>query len=208
MMVVDLMDYIFIDESGDLGSKKSSSKYFVMVGIKVDNPKKLDLIIKKTRQSTKKHMLTLNEIKGSNLPHNLKIKILKKLNNINYQVFIIVFDKFYRYKVGYDCTNKELYDILSSKLAELIDINKNTFVCIDKSKNKNDEIIEFNEKFFEKLANENNFPITIKHANSINYKGLQIADLISWSIFQKFEHGNNEYSDLIENKIIKKVYEN
>ena len=40
------MSYIFIDESGDLGTKKLSSRYFVMAAIKVDDPKKLDRIIK------------------------------------------------------------------------------------------------------------------------------------------------------------------
>ena len=31
----------FIDESGDLGTKKLSSRYFVMAAIKVDDPKKI-----------------------------------------------------------------------------------------------------------------------------------------------------------------------
>jgi hypothetical protein len=35
-----LMKYIYIDESGDLGSKKSSSRYFVLAGIMVSKPKK------------------------------------------------------------------------------------------------------------------------------------------------------------------------
>lgn len=33
------MKYIYIDESGDLGDKYSSSKYFVIGEIIVDNPK-------------------------------------------------------------------------------------------------------------------------------------------------------------------------
>ena len=36
------------------------------------------------------------------------------------------------------------------------------------------------------------------HGDSINYKGLQIADLISWSVFQKAEHQNAKYIDLME----------
>ena len=32
-------------------------------------------------------MLISNEIKGGNLPYELKIKILKKLNNIDYEVY-------------------------------------------------------------------------------------------------------------------------
>jgi len=34
------MKYVYIDESGDLGNKYSSSKYIVFAGIMVDNPKK------------------------------------------------------------------------------------------------------------------------------------------------------------------------
>jgi hypothetical protein len=68
------MSYIYIDESGDLGTKKFSSKYFVIVGVKVENPITLDRVINKTRRSVKKKLLTSNEIKGSNLPYELKLK--------------------------------------------------------------------------------------------------------------------------------------
>lgn len=105
------MSYIYIDESGDLGTKKDSSKYFIIATIKVEDSKKVDKIIKKIRRNFKKNMLTSNEIKGGNLPYELKIKILEKLKNIDYEVFIIVFDKANRYKIGYD-DNKKAYDIL------------------------------------------------------------------------------------------------
>ena len=51
-----------------------------------------------------------------------------------------------------------------------------------------------------KLNNVENHPVSIMHGDSINYKGLQIADLISWSVFQKAEHQNAKYIDLMENK--------
>lgn len=201
------MSYIYIDESGDLGTKKASSKYFIMAAIKVENSKKLDNIIKKTRRDFKKKMLTSNEIKGGNLPYDLKIKILKKLKNIDYNVFIIVFDKENRYKLGYE-DNKKVYDILASKLAKLIDIDKPTFIFIDKSKNKQEEIDNFNELFLNKLNNIKKQPIKMEHADSMHYKGLQMADLISWSTFQNFENDNPKFLDIIKNKVIKLVCEN
>ena len=201
------MSYIYIDESGDLGTKKGSSKYFIITAIKVEDSKKLEKIIKKTRRDFKKKMLTSNEIKGGNLPYDLKIKILEKLKNIDYEAFIIVFDKENRYKIGYG-DNKKAYDILASRLAKLIKIDKPTFIFIDKSKNKQKEIDEFNEIFLKHLNNIQKQPIKIEHADSIHYKGLQMADLISWSTFQNFENNNPEFIDLIKNKTVKFVCEN
>jgi len=202
------MSYIYIDESGDLGTKQGSSKYFIMAAIKVEDSKKLDKTIKKSRRESKKKMLSSAEIKGGNLPYELKIKILKKLKNLDYEAFIIVFDKSNRYKIGYEYDNKETYDILASKLAELINIDKPTFIFIDKSKNKQKEIDNFNELFLNSLNNIQKQPIVIEHADSMHYKGLQMADLISWSAFQNFENENHEFIDLIKNKVIKFVYEN
>ena len=201
------MSYIYIDESGDLGTKQGSSKYFVMAAIKAEDSKKLEKIIKKTRRSFTKKMLTSNEIKGGNLPYDLKIKILKKLKNIDYEVYIIVFDKENRYKIGYG-DNKKAYDILASRLAELINIDKPTFIFIDKSKNKQEEIDSFNELFLNNLNNIKKQPIKVEHADSMHYKGLQMADLISWSTFQNFENDNHEFLDMIKNKVVKLVYEN
>lgn len=201
------MSYIYIDESGDLGTKKASSKYFVMAAVKVENSKKLENIIKKTRRDFKKKMLTSNEVKGGNLPYELKIKILEKLKNMDYEVFIIVFDKENRYKIGYG-DNKKAYDILASRLTKLINIDKPTFIFIDKSKNKQEEIDNFNEFFLNNLNNIKKQPITIEHADSMHYKGLQMADLISWSTFQNFENDNPEFLDIIKNKVVKLVCEN
>ena len=201
------MSYIYIDESGDLGTKKASSKYFIMAAIKVEDSKKLEKIIKKTRRDFKKKMLTSNEVKGGNLPYELKIKILEKLKNIDYEVFIIVFDKENRFKIGYG-DNKKAYDILASRLAKLINIDKPTFIFIDKSKNKQEEIDNFNELFLNNLNNIKKQPIKIEHADSMHYKGLQMADLISWSTFQNFENDNPDFLDMIKNKVVKLVYEN
>ena len=206
ILQVFIMSYIFIDESGDLGGKKSSSNYFVMAGIKVDDYKKLDRIIRKTRNSTKKNIIS-NEIKGNNLPKYIKIKILKKLNNINYEIFIIVFEKRNRHKISSGYDNKELYDVLASELAKLICIDDPTFIFIDKSKNKQEEITRFNKKFLKNLNNLKNYPVSLMHVDSVNYKGLQVADLISWSIFQNVEKNDTEFTDLIKNKRLKIVFE-
>ena len=199
------MKYIYIDESGDLGSKKSSSRYFILAGIMVIKPKKLDNLIKNTYRKHK-NIRDMNEIKGTTPPENVKKDILTRLNNIDYQAFIIVFDKQNMYKIDYDYNVNLLYDILVSQLAKIIPINEKTIIILDKTKNKN-QIDDFNRLFNDKIINPKNYPIEIKHVNSVNYKGLQVADLISWPSFQAVEIKNNEFIKIVENKSVKIICE-
>lgn len=201
------MSYIFIDESGDLGTKNSSSKYFVMAGIKVNNYKTLDRLITKKRRLSKNNIGYVNEFKATNTPTHIKKSMLKKLNSIDYESFAIIFNKIYRYKVDYRYNNNFLYDELSSQLAKQIIISDPTFIFLDKNKNKQYEINRLNDKFLKNLNNYKKYPVNIAHVNSFSYKGIQVADLISWSIFQSVEYGNTEFANLIKNKSIKIVFE-
>ncbi|WP_323737536.1 DUF3800 domain-containing protein (plasmid) [Methanosphaera sp. ISO3-F5] len=200
------MSYIYIDESGDLGNKEVSSKYFVIAAIEVKDSKKLDRIITKIRRNSKKYINTTNEIKGATLPKNFKKKILKKVNSLDNNIFIIVFNKENRYKLKQN-NNNMVYDELSSELAKIIKITSPTFIFVDKSKNKKEDIIIYNKKFNNNLMNFKKYPVDIKHVNSLHYKGLQIVDIIAWSAFQKYEHKNDEFIELLDNVSLKLVFE-
>ena len=199
------MSYIFIDESGDLGDK--GSKYFVLAAILVEDYRTLDNLINKTRRIFKKEIGQANEIKGSETPPKVKKRILKKLNQKKFKAFFIVFDKKYKYKLDYDNDNNILYDILSSHLAKLIAINDSTFIFVDRKKNKKSKMEDFNKLFKDNLKNSKRRPIFIKHVDSKKYKGIQIADLMSWSVYQYFENNNDEYVNLIKNYNLKIVFE-
>ena len=81
-----------------------------------------------------------------------------------------------------------------------------TIIILDKTKNKN-QIGDFNRLFNDKLINPKNYTVKIKHVNSVNYKGIQVADLISWSSFQAVERKNNEFIEIVENKSVKIICE-
>ena len=99
-----------------------------------------------------------------------------------------------------------MYDTLASKLAEKITITSPTTVIVDKSKSKHEEILNFNERFSSSLDNANGYLVNINHVDSFKYKGLQIADLIAWSVFQSLEHDNSEFIDIINNKKVFEVF--
>ena len=199
------MDYIYIDERGDLGNK--GSKFFVMAGIKVNNPRLLERMITKTRRTYKKEIGKSNEIKGTTTPSKVKKSILKRLNKIDAKIFIIIFNKKNKYKIDYNYDNHRLYDILSSELIKLIKINTTTEILIDRTKTNKEKIKNLNSTLIENIQNPLKHKITIKQVDSLKYKGVQIADIISWSTFQHVENNNKEYLKIIENTIIKQIYE-
>ena len=205
---VTVMKYIYIDESVDLGDSQYSSKNFFMGAIVVDSPHSLKRIIKKVKRDNKNRIHKAPEIKGNKTDKHIIERILKKVNNIQYEVYAIYLNKQNMDKILNFYNHHALYDEIASKLAEKIKITAPTCIIVDKSKFNPDYINNFNNLFLSKLNNAENHSISIMHGDSKNYKGLQIADLISWSVFQKAEHKNSKYIDLIENKKIFEVYKN
>lgn len=200
------MKYIYIDESGDLGDNYRGSRYFVIGAIIVDNPKYLNRIIKNARNNYNELIGRDLEIKGNKTNRYVIKKILGKVNNIDYQVLVIFLNKENLHNIPDFYNHNVLYDTLASKLAEKIIITSPTTVIVDKSKSKYDEIFNFNEKFSTSLNNANDYWININHVDSFKYNGLQIADLIVWSVFQCLEHDNSEFIDIINNKNIFEVF--
>ena len=78
---------------------------------------------------------------------------------------------------------------------------------IDRTSRYEETINYFDGLFEDNLINPKNYPILIKHVDSLKYKGIQIADLLSWSVYQDIENNNDEYSKLIKNMKIKEVFE-
>ncbi len=197
------MNYIYIDESGDLGK---GSKYFIIGAIIVDDYIKLERSITKIRRKFKKELGNFQEIKGNKTKNFIIKKLLTKVNSLNSEIFIIVFDKKDKYKINYKNDFNVLYDIIASELAKEIKITKSTLIIVDTCKPKKNLVNNFNQRFLDKINNSKNHQINIIHQNSINQKGLQVIDVIVWVAFQYMEHNNSEFIDLIENKKIKKVF--
>lgn len=197
------MNYIYIDESGDLGK---GSKYFIIGAIIVDDYIKLERSITKIRRKFKKELGNFQEIKGNKTKNFIIKKLLTKVNSLNSEILIIVFDKKDKYKINYKNDFNVLYDIIASELAKEIKITKSTLIIVDTCKPKKKLVNNFNQRFLDKINNFKNHQINIIHQNSINQKGLQVIDVIVWAAFQYMEHNNREFIDLIENKKIKKVF--
>ena len=203
-----MFKYMYLDESGDCGIK--GSKYLLLSALLVDNIAHLDRIIKNTRRNKfKKELKKAQEIKANKSSKELIQHLLLKLNTIeNARIFYIVLEKKKIFSGYLKKNSHKLYNYVAGKLAKNVILNElNVEIRIDKSKGKQLLQDDFDQYFLTKLQEKSDVrKVTLHHSYSHFWSGLQFADLLAWSCFQKFEHDNSEYVDLLDPTV--KVYNN
>lgn len=190
---------MYIDESGDLGM--NGSKYLVLSALLVDNPLDLDRIIKKMRRNKfRKQLKKANEIKANKSSDEIRQYMLDKLNEVkNATIFYIVLEKKKIFSAFLKNNTDKLYNYVAGKLGRYIILeNIDVEIRIDKSKGKQLLRDDFDRYFLRNLKeNSRCGKITISHSYSHSWSGIQFADILAWACFQKFEHNNSKYIDLI-----------
>ena len=207
------MAYIFLDESGDLGFKESSSKWFIFTIILINNHKKIEKIIKKVRCSLKKKYKKINELHAYNCQPETKIKFLNLLSKEkDLKILCIVLNKS---KIFVDFQNQKNYlynytaNILLDRLhtKNLINIDEEINLYIDQkdtNKNLKNNFEEYLKNNF--IKRNGDVKINIKIKPSHTEKCLQAVDFISWSIFRKYEMNDYDYYNVIKDNIIEENF--
>lgn len=193
--------YVYIDESGDLG--KRGSKYFIITAIWIDNPAILDRLIKNIRRyKFRKRLKKAQEIKANKSSHELIEDILERFSNLksaHAQSIILRKDKVYSDYLKKN--NHKLYNFVCSHLTSIAIDSKKLIIRIDRSKGKQSLIEDFNSYIENKFKELKwNREIEVYHSWSQSWSGLQIADVLSWAVFQKFENENDYFFRIIEKK--------
>ena len=150
------MAYIFLDESGDLGFKKKSSKWFIFTIALTFSPRLLEKVIKKVWKSLKKKHKGLGELHASHEKESTRKKVLKKLSEIeDLKILCIILNK---EKVYVDLQNQKNYlynytaNVLLDRLhhnKEILKDNEPIHLCIDRKDTKK----RLRENFISYLTN-------------------------------------------------------
>ncbi|MCL2687461.1 MAG: DUF3800 domain-containing protein [Methanobrevibacter sp.] len=193
---------IFGDESGDLGLK--GSHYFILSSVIFSDEneyKKLKYLLKNVRRHKfHKILKTQKEIKGYKSSDELIFYLFEKSEQIDFKAYSIVFDK-------KEITNRlmlnnhnqySIYSKLVFKLLKGINLKNNFNLILDQF------ILPTNEKDFKKTMIDELGHLVhkskIHHSNSEKWKGIQFADLIAWSCFQRFERNKTKYLEKLKDK--------
>jgi len=200
------MKYIFLDESGELGFKSASSKYFVITLLSCDEEEIYSIrrIIKRVREKIiKKKLKKYPELKGNNSTDKIREEILNRFARTNSEIFVIILEKSKVLEYLKDKKNK-LYNYISNLILNECSLD-NSHVClvVDKSKTNRSLREDFDNYIRRSLSNKNKLcNLTIKHENSQKEGCLQVLDFVSWAIFRNYEYKDSRFIQIIKDKIV------
>lgn len=206
------MAYIFLDESGDLGfdfKKKGTSKFFVVTLLFLsDGTSAIEKAVKKTHaELAKKHKRQIGVLHAVNEKPITRQRLLKRIAEKDCAVMTIYLNKkkvFTRLQdekqVVYNYVTNILLDrIFTKKIVppdkpiELIASRRET----NKFLNEN-----FKDYLTKQVRNNHKGSIKISIKTPDEEKGLQAVDFLSWSLFRKYEKGDDSYYNLFKSKVI------
>ena len=204
------MAYIFLDESGDLGfdfSKKRTSKYFVITCLFASNKRPIEKIVSKVHAGLKK-----KHKKRGGVLHCFQEKpitrqrLLKQLSSKDCLIMTIYLNKSRVYTklqnekdILYNYVTNILLDRIYTK--KLVDINKP--IILIASRKETNKFLNLNFKNYLRQSAKSNHKLNlvVEIKTPFEEKALQAVDFASWSIFRKWQYGDENYYNIIKQKI-------
>ncbi len=203
------MAYIYMDESGDLGfdmTKNRTSKFFVITFLITKDEKIPNVIIKKFFQWLKGKKIKIkswifHSFRES--PESIS-KLLTSTIQKDVKIMSLILDKKKVYTNFQDQKHMLYNRVVNVLIDSLITYNlfsdneKVIFIASCRETNRT-----LNENFLEYLKNRHkdqpNIEFVIKPPQE---KWLQIADALCFAVYQKYEHKNDKYYNIIEKKML------
>ena len=177
----------YIDESGNTGYTKKSTKYFIITAVIVEDAFMLRRVAKKVH-NFKIHKNKTSILHAYNEDNVVRNKLIKEVKKIDIKCIVFIIDKSKSYK------NDPYMHLLEKLVKYFKEININNIVLAKRDTRKS-----YNNKI-KYLFIVNNLKLTLTDPSV--EKSLQIADFYSWCIFSYLEYGSGEYYAHLKENII------
>jgi hypothetical protein len=198
--VIDLK-YIFLDESGDLGFKPKSSKYFVVAALCTETEKTTTRCIKNVRTGLSKKY-TRAELKFTESSDVTRRRVLECISKREVSVSYITLNKEWvkpKSRGNLPLIEKRMIARLLSEI--LTPSHSPVTITIDKYLPYKD-IESFNSYLDLKM------PCKVKkitHESSRENNGIQSVDFVAGAIHRKYREKDETFYDIISDKIDVKI---
>ena len=221
---------IFQDESGDLGFKFGSSKYFIITLLCPQNSKHLSNVVRKFKgrliklgwpntieiKATHLHMAHCNSdipsrYKYKNSPDIPILEFLQKIATLSIEIDAIVVNKAkintglktLPYGVLYNYYSKNV-------LVDRIIKYNEARLYIDRTSKQTHKMKHFDDYLYTEalIAKGHKFPFQIEHGDSTVIAGISAVDFVAWALSRKFEQQDDGFYNAIKSKIeiLKRYY--
>ena len=201
------MWYLYLDESGDLGFKKSSSKWFLFTIAISQDGRALERVVKKIWRPLKKKFKKLGELHASQEKDVTRRRMLTRLNEIDdLKILCVILNK---QKVYVDLQNQKNYlynytaNILLDRLysQKVLAASEPIHLFVDRKDTKKRLRENFISYLTQSMKKRRDGAFVVELHSSHENKALQAVDFISWAIFRKYERGEYEFYEIIKEKI-------
>lgn len=205
-----LMAFILLDESGDLGFSKGSSKFFTITIIFTKNKRKLEKIAKNIHKNLSKKYKRVGALHAYNEQPVTRQRLLKQFNETDCSVLAIILNKQKVYTrlqdekaVLYNYVANILLDRLMTK--KLIPINEEILLIASQRETNRFLNDNFKNYLSTQIKHNHAIDIKIKLATPHEQKALQIVDFASWALHRNHSIADDSYYNLFKSRIIEEI---
>lgn len=193
------MRYGFLDEAGDVGYSAGASGKFIVAVIVVGNRDRLRKAVSRTRKALDRQRLDLSELRASDSSPDVTQKLLTFAAQIGFDAVAVVIDK------GKFPRPQDSEDLYRYACVRTVREALERFGPLDLTVDRRYTKMSLRDRLDRMLTSESkNLGITlnIRHEDSKKEHLLQIADALAWTLFQKYERGDETLWKVVQGKVI------
>lgn len=205
------MAHIFLDESGDLGfnfKKKRTSKFFVVTILFVEQKRSIEKLIRKVHSGLrKKHRIRTSTLHASKEEPVTIMRICRGLAEKNCKVMTIFLDKSKVYTNLRDEKHvlyNYIVNILLDRIMNRRFVSQNDATILVASKRETNKFLNqnFHDYLHRQMIQKHGAELRIEIKTPAEEKCLQAVDVASWSIFRKYQYGDDSYYQVLKPVIV------
>jgi len=205
------MAYIFLDESGDLGfnfEKKRTSKFFVITVLFVEQKRTIEKLVRKIHSGLRKKYKVKSSVLHATKEEPANIaRVCRGLSEKNCKIMTIYLDKSKVYTNLRDEKHilyNYIVNILLDRIINYRLVSKKDGITLVASRRETNKFLNqnFRDYLCRQIKSNHGAELKVEIKTPAEEKCLQAVDIASWSIFRKYEYGDDSYYQKLKQIIV------
>lgn len=209
------MAYLFLDESGDLGFdfvKRRTSSFFIVTILCVDQKRPIEKLVKKIHSGLRKKFIMRHSMLHAAKEEPITVlRFCRDVVGKDCKIMSIVIDKTLlsnEVRLQKHIFYTTVVSVLLHRMAQRGLLSKGKTIALIASRRETNKFLnrQFKEYLQHKLKTEHEIELRVEIKNPSAEKCLQAVDMVSWSIFRKYEFADNKYYSLLSEILVEEYY--